>query len=344
MISEVCASWKQLVGPLLYADVRIRHGRLQLKSTLAGSDTQEPCGKFVRRLVLPYSQTATPRAQAETFALDILKECTRLETIVRPRRDQMDSLQWEFPAPDMTLESVTRLEWWHYNDAARTGGINSFQDVLRRTPNLRYLSIGGDLWLTFTGATSPVCLPHLTTLQLHRMNVLFFPLICRWEMPALTNVVVSASSQGIEGFWDTQGVNLQLVEFGDHLRFFVHDEMSLVLEKCPNLKTLQYYVFFMSKCQYLGRHSAITTVGLHAHPCSLFNPDDESTAQHVGAHLTFISASFPHIQQLHLYGDWTPFTNAPQFLDTYALLISRGVSVIFIQVSVPRGIDKDFDK
>lgn len=336
-IVSVCKLWKALATHMLYEDVIIRHGSSQLKDRLASADVAAPqeaeleaYGTFVRRMVLPYSHTATARP-LHMSALDILQECPRLETLVRPpHRELFSNLLWEFPAPCVPLDGLKRLDWWHYNDAARTGGINSFQDVLHRTPNLRYLSIGGDLWITFTGGSSAVNLPELTTLRLCRMNMLFIPMLCRWYLPSLTNIIVGDISRGMDNLWDTFGPNVQLVEFGAHLRFIVEDHLTTTLSKCPQLKHLNYYAMFMAKCAFGGIHPSIHSIGLHARPCSFFEIGDDSTAQQLDAHMTLISGpAFPGLRQITLYGDWRPFQDTSQLLVMQKSVSSRGITVIF---------------
>jgi hypothetical protein len=331
----VCKLWRTLATELLYEDVRIKPGTIYLKqSSVQGDgdgDSEDVYGKFVRRAVLPYDLTATDRPQPIP-ALDILRRCSRLETLVRPRRAHMDNLRWEFSAPSLTLCGLKRLDWWHYNDAARSGGINSFHHVLQLTPNLRYLSIGGDLWITFSGA-APIHLPSLTTLRLGRMNMLFVHQICRWSLPSLTHLILDSSyGRGMEPLWKAFGANLQVVELGSDLRFAMEDHIAIILPKCPNLIQFNYYVMFTSKSTYSGLHPTITSIGLHCHPCGLFQDGDQVAVEHIIAHLSIVSsATFPGLQRLFLYGDWKPFRSFPEFLDMETTISMEGVAIVHEQ-------------
>jgi hypothetical protein len=290
--------------------------------------TQGNFGNFVRRAVLPYNQTVS-NSQQSLNAIDILKECPQLETLVRPRRDVLDNLLWEFPTPDISLPSLKRLEWWHYNDAARAGGINSFQVVLQGTPSLKYLSIGGELWITHCGTT--VHLPRLTTLRLCRMNTLFVQLVSRWSLPSLSHVIAQDNGHMLENIWNAFGPQLQVVEFGAHIRFYLEDQISHVLPKCPNLKQLNYYVMFTIKPEINTPHPSVTSVRLNSHPCGLIDLGKETILQ-VDAHLKFIcSPVFPKLQELILYGDWRSIKESPEFLHAEQSMISRGISIVFEQ-------------
>jgi hypothetical protein len=140
---------------------------------------------------LLYTNTARTTIQP-LFSVAILKRCPELEVLVRPAPESVGNLCFEFRAEGLPLTSLKRLEWWYINDAARSGGINSLDGVLSGTPNLQYLSIGGELRTCQLQLKVPH-LPLLSTLRLQWMNGLFVRQLCWWSLPTLAHVVVDSS-------------------------------------------------------------------------------------------------------------------------------------------------------
>ncbi|KAK0198752.1 hypothetical protein F5146DRAFT_1020884 [Armillaria mellea] len=145
-LSMVCRDWHAMTTELLYKDVLINRGQNALKSVLCPHQNDPGYGKMVRRAVLPYDSTVTDHWTREPSpSVEILKLCSRLEVLIRPRTVQyaMRTLTFEFDADSVALPSLKRLEWWHNSEAERSGGINSLAAVLRSSPNISYLFIGG---------------------------------------------------------------------------------------------------------------------------------------------------------------------------------------------------------
>lgn len=205
----VCKQWRYLVKDLLLEDVIITRGGTTLRKALQIREEGEEEDGFrrVRRACLPYS-SCTPYDSDLRIATDLIKSCPQLEILVRPFRPRAEEMRFEIHADDCpSLDSLKRLDWWHYNDAARSGGFNSLADVLHAAPNLQYLTLSGDLWLSLMHR-APIELQCLTTLRLRRMNILFLQQVCRWHLPALRYLVIdtyTSTPRLLEGIWETFG-------------------------------------------------------------------------------------------------------------------------------------------
>lgn len=332
-IVSVCKQWKCLAKDLLLEDVIIDQGGNKLKEVLqlreAGQD-QDGFRK-VRRACLPYS-SCTPWNTELRDAAEIVQSCPQLEVLVRPFRPRAEEMRFEIAADECpSLTSLKRLDWWHYNDAARSGGFNSLTDVLHCAPNLQYLTLSGDLWLSLMHR-APIQLPSLTTLRLRRMNVLFLQQVCRWHMPALRHVVLdtyTSTPRLLEAIWDTFGPQFETVELGRSLKFYVLDLICHILTRCPNLKELSYYTQFTATPQPpVDRHLHLTTVRMHAHPNEFVAAGSSAFWEHVEEHFTvFCKPFFPALQRIVLHGDWQPYLVEPRYLAIADTLQARGYSL-----------------
>ncbi|KAH9952093.1 hypothetical protein B0H21DRAFT_13540 [Amylocystis lapponica] len=305
----VCKQWRRLVTEFLYEDVCLRHPEaFQAALERGAGDDPEGYGRWVRRVYLPYSSSATATSHP-LAALRILEQCPQLEILVRiglPRVEE-PLLRFEFPATCPSLASLRRLDWWHHNEASGTGGINSLFDVLNAAPNIQYLTLGGDVWLGFL-QTSPVSLPSLTTLRLLRMSVLFVREISRWSLPQLTHVIIDTVTtfDMLHMFWHTFGARIQTLELGISLRYYISDALSFVLAGCPNLKELNYHVHLTKACRLPDGHPILATIGLHSHSNAFSPVGGTSYWEHLEAHLALFSEPvFPALKRVVLYGDWS---------------------------------------
>ncbi|KAF9819763.1 hypothetical protein IEO21_01854 [Rhodonia placenta] len=306
----VCKQWRALALDLLYEDISLgRPERLpKLLADIKGDDIDTPAsGRWVRRANLPYSSSATVTPRP-LVAVRILESCPRLEVLIRigPFRPEAD-LRFEFPTDCPPLPSLKRLDWWHVNEAARSGGINRLGDVLQAAPNLEYLSLGGYLMFCHM-QPADISLPQLTTLRILRMNVLCVAQTCRWSMPALRNLIIDTVEDiGImDGFWGTFGEQIRTVELGHSLSYYVYDTLSYILPGCPRLEVLNYYVHFTAVPTALSKTSnTLTTIGLHAHPNLLLPPESSEYWKRIQDHFAMLCGpSFSALKRVILYGAW----------------------------------------
>ncbi|KAH9178523.1 hypothetical protein EDB89DRAFT_953085 [Lactarius sanguifluus] len=219
-ISLVCKQWRILVRSMLYEDIRIGRGIPALHAAL---DTPDPDGYsapryHVRRAVLPYASTATPTKHAPP-ALALLALLPQLEVLVRPLH--ACSGAFDFPPPDApALPALRRLEWafdWTGN-AARTGGINALDDVLRGAPVLHELVLVGPMPLTAL-RQHRLSLRALHTLVLAD-GAAACPLVARqisyWALPALETLVLRgpARVEALEPLAEVFARQVRVLELG----------------------------------------------------------------------------------------------------------------------------------
>lgn len=324
-VLQVCRLWRDLALSILYEDVRVRHGAHDLAEALGNIYGEGQLGRCVRRLELPYHHTGTETQESSDLALKILQSCPGLETLVRPMLQQpSDEVRFEFPIRSHPFPKLKRLEWWHYNHATRSGGINSLTDVLRYSPNLQYLAVGGEMWMSSASVTShdlPVQLPVLTTLCIRRVNFLFIREICGWQLPSLAHVIVEVDI-ALGALWEVFGSGLCTVEFGRHLGF--SDQITQFLRGCPQVKTFHYFIYFTSPPPIFNQPCALQSICLHSHPSHMAFDSEELPR----LHFSFLSqSSFPALRRIVLYGDWTNITPESYFKDFAQTMNSRGCSV-----------------
>lgn len=335
---QVCRLWQALATAFLYEDVRIRHGWASLKTVLTEHHRigDEPfqgpsLGRFVRRLELPYPQTATEKPGDTHDVVEILASCPSLKTLVRPFFGAPAySVRYEFPAEIMSLSSLTRLEWWHYNNAARSGGINSLTDVLRNAPSLQFLVLGGDFWMNSMHLDPPIRLPALTTLRLKRINALFVWQIRRWELPSLVHIIADflADHGGLEELWLHFGSQLCTVEFGRHIAFYLTDQISPFLRGCVGVKVFNYFINFTAPPTeaLLVEKSSLQCVGIHAFPCGVLDDD----WRHIIRHFDFLSSRFlPALKRVILYGNWEQIITDSRISPALDRLTRKGCAILF---------------
>lgn len=344
-IALVCRLWRALSIQMLYEDVQIGEGAGSLQHTLeSDSSPDDECtsrvGGWVRRACLSYTQSATPTSKSMS-CIDILRHCPHLEVLVRPPLgwDKSFSLRYDFPAsPPPSLLSVKRLDWSHNDSASRSGGINSLDEVLLSLPQLEYLSLVGDMHYTSLKQRR-FMVPSLRVLALRRVNPIFVRQVCYWSLPSLSHVVVDAPPpvDALESIWSTFGSTIQEVEFGKHMRYMTQDYLSRCLDLCPELRTLDYHVFFTSPPHISNAHvySSLERVGLNArHNLSLYTDEDPQGLKHVSNHIaSFTSEAFPELKEFVLYGvEWEKIRacNPPEFRALEESVMSQGRVLRFV--------------
>ncbi|KAG1749755.1 uncharacterized protein EDB91DRAFT_1109491 [Suillus paluster] len=327
-VVQVCKLWRDFGLSSLYEDVMVRHGAPALAEELGKTYGGEQLGTHVRRLELPYPYTGTATNTSSDLALQILQSCPGLETLVRPfMPGPPDAVRYEFPTRSHPFPNLKRLEWWHYNDAARSGGINSLIDVLCYSPNLQYLVVGGEMWSSAPSTSDALVLPALTTLRVRRINVIFVQEICRWQLPSLVHVVAEfpLEQDGLEDIWRMFGARLCTVEFGRHVGFLLSDQITPFLAGCPQVQKFNYFLNFTYPPPIFNQPCALQSISLHAHPCFMVTDMIPNSQERLERHLAFLSrSSFPALRRIILYGDWGDIIPDPLFTDFTQSMNSRG--------------------
>ena len=278
----VCKQWRALVYDMLYEDIRIGPGLPSLHMALCQptvlpipKDDNPPRAQRyrVRRAVLPYAHTATPTRDAPP-ALTLLTLLPHLEVLVRPpplnlHDDQHQHQHHPRPRPSLlplfefstttpALPALRRLEWAFDGTgaAARAGGINALDDVLRAAPALHDLVLVGPMPLAALRQhhNPRLRLRALRTLRLHA-GAAACPFVSRqatyWALPALENVVVAgaAHAEALEPLWETFGGLVRALEVqvggagemgvrgGGDARLSMMD-VSRIVSACPKLEEL----------------------------------------------------------------------------------------------------------
>jgi hypothetical protein len=248
-------------------------------------------------------------------SIEILKLCPYIHTLLRPRFSFTDGLRFDYEADGVSLPALQHLEWWHHNEAERSGGINSLSAVLHGAPNISYLFVGGvrsfnHLWLRRE------TLRHLRTLRLSTINGLFLhQIVSYWSLPSLTYLVLDSPlpDYGWRSIWNAFGNQLKAIEFGKNLGFFVHDQLSSCLNGCPGLEELNFYLHFTSPAENIQPHTSLTTVRLHVAVNDLL-PNDSAVWDLIDSHFDVLCGSnLPALQRIILYGDCQSVLHYPRF-------------------------------
>ncbi|KAH9081470.1 hypothetical protein EDB83DRAFT_2512335 [Lactarius deliciosus] len=204
-ISLVCKQWRILARSMLYEDIRIGRGIPALHAALdtPDSDGYSAPRYHVRRAVLPYASTATPTKHAPP-ALALLALLPHLEVLVRPpiRPLHARSGAFDFPPDAPALPALRRLEWafdWTGN-AARTGGINALDDVLRAAPHRLSLRALRTLVLADGAAACPLVARQISY----------------WALPALATLVLRgpARAEALEPLAEVFARQVRVLELG----------------------------------------------------------------------------------------------------------------------------------
>ncbi|KAG1784214.1 hypothetical protein EV702DRAFT_1176125 [Suillus placidus] len=326
-VVQVCRLWRDLALSILYEDVKVGRGVQSLVEALGKTYRGEQLGRCVRRLELPYPLTGTATNTSSDLALQILQYCPELETLVRPfMSGPPDSVRYEFPTRSHPFLNLKRLEWWHYNDATRSGGINSLLDVLRHSPNLQYLVVGGEMW-TSAQTGNVLELPALKTLRVRRINPLFVHKICQWRLPSLVHIVVDfpLEQNALQTIWQAFGSRLCTVEFARHVGFLLSDQITRFLRGCPQVKTFNYFLNFTSPPPIFEQRCDLQCISLHAFPCGMVTDMITEAQERFRLHLAFLSrSSFPALRRIILYGDWGDMLLNPRFVEFTQTMNSRG--------------------
>ncbi|KAJ7664951.1 hypothetical protein B0H17DRAFT_1091308 [Mycena rosella] len=299
----VCRNWRAWAIGLLYRNIKLLDG-IRLKD---GIDVPREYGRWVRRAVVPYSTTVTETCRPMS-STEILGLCPNLEVIVRPPYGTpLSSLRFDFDAScPSSLGSLKRLDWWHHWEASRSGGINSLTSVLGAAPNLEYLFVGGVPYgPPFHGLIEHIYLPNLRTLRLSINNAMLLRhIVQRWALPALNALVLDSPIVGVmDMIWEALGPQLEFIEFGRHLRFFLHQVLTPCLQGCPSLREINYYVFMTAPPEMApgAIYPSVTAVGINMTE-NAFLGDAQHEWEHLERHFDALTGEmFPNLRRFRVF-------------------------------------------
>lgn len=253
--------------------------------------------------------------------------------LIRPRI--VEPVRFEFDADSLPeLPSLKLLQWWQYGiEAERSGGINSLISVLHNSTNIEYLSISGSSAMGPYYDPKPLSLPQLHTLRLNAVNA---TLLCQvvncWSLPALTNLILDYHShEHLHGLWAI-GARLQVIELGKHLNFLRRDFLTSCIENCPNLRELNYFLFFTLPTYFASTHTSLSTINLHFAENAFLAGDLEPSSPawvFLEAHFEkLLGPSFPGLQRLRLF-ECDKIVKFERFIHWEQKLRARGYLVEF---------------
>ena len=247
-ISLVCKQWRNLARSMLYEDIRIGHGISALQAALSKTDSDgyRAPRYHVRRAVLAYAHTATPTRHAPP-ALALLALLPQLEILVRPPMHRIGGAVpiFDFPTDAPALPALRRLEWAFDSTggAARAGGINALDDVLRAAPALHELALTGPMPLTAL-RQHRLRLRALRTLSLAG-GAAACPLVARqityWALPALETLVLRgpARAEALAPLAQAFAAQVRVLELGHAVSPL---EGSTIVDAFPALEELNVQV------------------------------------------------------------------------------------------------------
>lgn len=346
----VCKAWRAIALEIVYEVVRISHGTARLRieldrsrddAVLARGQVGDPPSESTAQVPSTYGHWVK-RIEIGPIIFDfdplnpdqipeLLKRCPRVETIVRthvpvyrprpnlPLSRVRNTEGNSFPS----LPSLKRIDWAFagYGPCPRNGLYGRFgllHDLLRASPNLRYLSFSNPdpqiPWWSdrFDDPPLPTTLSSLNTLRWESSmptTSLTGVFGTHWLVPNLTNLVTHPFASELHiGILQPLGAQLQVVEFLDSRDgTYAYSDVLLhqVLRLCPDLRELCIYVSKASPFRF--RDATLSSNPHRSLECVRFclgDPDPadaQSLAEHVRSHFQMLvvhSHVFPALRRV----------------------------------------------
>ncbi|KAF8076946.1 hypothetical protein FPV67DRAFT_1473254 [Lyophyllum atratum] len=322
----VCRAWRRLALEFVYGSIRMNHGMRYLLQSLQSSAKRgslEAHGRWVRRLELSVIEQEDPLNPVTP--LDIIRLCPNVEVLVKYDDDLLPH-----SLSGANLSSIKRLDWWlarrrdgtHQFDIEeddRSHGVDFLREVLKRAPNLQYLSLAtrrhhADFFYesvtTFNGYT----LPSLKTLRMEFLpSIPFRAAFETSTLPSLRNVIIDSSMIQPECSPILENPAIDVVELIDDPGFFEDHTLPAIFSVCKNLRELNYCMEYTPPSLPPSSYPSLKCIRLNVkrNPMLHFaswNNDVVANAvwQHVEGHFAmFRPSNFPSLERVVLHGNWT---------------------------------------
>ncbi|KAG6835762.1 hypothetical protein H0H93_014911 [Arthromyces matolae] len=268
----VCKLWREISSPMTYEQVYVGQHATSLLEALQRSETSSPgrgIGRQVQRVVFNYFGLEPPPPPLSL--LEVLRWCPNVAYLTKEDADLTPpSLPSHSITEAISFTSIQRFDWAFfqrmlYSRERRVKdmhGLDFLRTVITRAPELQYLRIAVTFpnFRTLSTLSYHIKATSLTTLRVEHIGLIRGELE-QWEFPNL-NTIVTDSSLTRGTFSPLFGPGIRVVEF-------LRDESLLsdalrVLEKCPNLRELVYYVQYASIVQPGFVHGELETIRLHS--------------------------------------------------------------------------------
>jgi len=231
---------------------------------------------------------------------------------------------FDFPTDAPALPALRRLEWAFDStgDAARAGGINALDDVLRAAPALHELALSGFMPLTAL-RQQRLRLRALRTLRL-AAGAAAYPLVARqiayWALPALETLVLCgpARAEALEPLTEAFAAQVRVLELGPGVPPL---EARRIVGAFPKLEEFNMHVGGADKVLRAWGHDALQRVGIGVGA----EEWDAETWSVIGEHVEKFGEGCPALRDVVLYArDVRVAAESPQFHALRKTLISHG--------------------
>lgn len=281
-------------------------------------------GHNVRRIVLSSWKIEWPTRNPKPLT-DIIHHCPNATILVK-RDDDTSPLF----LPNINLSQIRRFDWQYVrglNVDPRHSYLDHGLDFIRTTVaaahNLRYLLIDIRCAVSRSSKYPPttITLPNLSVLHVRGLTSNLRREIEGWSFPQLTNIITDCSLM-----WYTPST---LFNSQTEVIEFLRDEMLVelvplgIVERCPNLRELDYSIEFMRFPVSHTSHIGLECIGLHA-GLNLDQPIADLRKRYQRHFDDIMETSLPALQVIILYGDWALVTGSNWFPLAVKKVIGRG--------------------
>lgn len=303
----VCRIWRELSFGITYEKIHAGEHVGSLLKAFEESENTFPgngFGRQVRHLVLSFwNSTPIPLP-------NILRWCPNVTCLTK---DDVDISP--VPTLDVDLTRIKRFDWVFKRYAGQglqntSHGRDFYRDIIARATNLQYLYIAISYPNTRLSRIQPYPLSvhSLTTLHVQHIGNNLRDELEGWQFPNLKNLITDSSlTRGT--FSSLFGPQIEVIEFlADEA---LHNDACLdVLNKCPNVRDLNYYIQFASFSHLPFRHEKLECVRLHSGANYMLDDEWAAVTQQLDI---FAGKSFPALKRISLRGDWDKFIKEPAF-------------------------------